>query len=311
MKLSVLITYHNEGAWLSDCLLSIVPQLGEQDEVIVYDDASDRAANGFSIPDARVRIIRGNQNIGPARARNELLAASNGELVHFHDADDCFHPDWRASVLGAFTDEVDVVFTDVQSFDANGGSWHGIMDIGRLERSGDLLDFSVRGGVLAPAGTYRRDAITRIGGYRAEMWQSEDYDFHIRLALSRPRFRVIAKDLVMIRKHDNQRSLITREVWASAIDALEHLETKFPKRVQEAVAHAATRAGSALFATGARADAARAFRLAQRFGGPRYERTLMQNLTRVVGAMPAERLASLYRRIIPHALRSHVQRSGL
>jgi glycosyltransferase involved in cell wall biosynthesis len=311
MKLSVLITYHNEGAWLNECLLSIVPQLGDQDEVIVYDDASERAASGFTIPDARVRIIRGKQNIGPARARNELFAAGTGELVHFHDADDCFHPDWRATVLASFSDEVDVVFTDVQSFDAAGGAWHHVMDIGRLERSGDLLDFSLRGGVLVPAGTYRRAAIDRIGGYRAEMWQSEDYDFHIRLALSKPRFRVIAKDLVLIRRHDNQRSLLTREVWASAIDALEYLEPKFPQRVHEGVAHAATRAGSALFAVGARGDAARAFRLAERFGGPRYERALMQNLTRVVGAMPAERLASLYRRIIPNALRSHVQRSSL
>ena len=34
MKLSFLITYHNEGAWLSECLQSIVPQL--RDHLATY-----------------------------------------------------------------------------------------------------------------------------------------------------------------------------------------------------------------------------------------------------------------------------------
>jgi glycosyltransferase involved in cell wall biosynthesis len=311
MKLSVLITYHDEGAWLRDCLLSIAPQLGDQDEIIVYDDASERAASDFTIPDPRVRIMRGNENVGPARGRNELLAASTGDLVHFHDADDLFHPEWRASVVSAFSGNVDVVLTDVQSFDAHGGIWRNIMDVARLEQSGDLLGFALRGGVLVPAGTYRRGAVTAIGGYRASLWQSEDFDFHIRLALSKPVFRVIARDLVLIRRHLGQRSLDARKVWSCAVDALEFSESKFPKHVHGAVAHTATRAGAELFAAGARDEAARAFTLAERFGGARYDRALMQNLTRILGAMPAQRLASFYRRIIPSALRSHMQRSGL
>ena len=58
MKLSVLITYHDEGAWLRECLLSIAPQLGDQDEIIVYDDASERAARDFTIDCLHVELPR-------------------------------------------------------------------------------------------------------------------------------------------------------------------------------------------------------------------------------------------------------------
>jgi hypothetical protein len=75
-------------------------------------------------------------------------------------------------------------------------------------------------------------------------------------------------------------------------------------------ARAATRAGSELFAAGAHADARRAFQLAARFGGPRYDRGAMQKLTGVVGALSAERIAALYRRLIPAPFRARAQRTA-
>ncbi|HEY0810451.1 MAG TPA: glycosyltransferase family 2 protein, partial [Longimicrobiales bacterium] len=90
MKLSVLITYYNEGRWLTDCLQSVLPQLTADDEVIVYDDASHTPAQAYLPDDSRVRLLRGKTNVGPARGRNELIAASTGTHIHFHDADDLF-----------------------------------------------------------------------------------------------------------------------------------------------------------------------------------------------------------------------------
>jgi glycosyltransferase involved in cell wall biosynthesis len=311
MKLSILITYHNEGVWLTEGLQSILLQLQSDDEVLIYDDASSDPATAHALADGRIRVVRGETNIGPARARNELLAASTGELIHFHDADDLFDPAWRARVVAKFDAQTDVVFTDVESFDAAGHRWPRIMGIGRLTQSDDMLGFALRGGMLVPAGTYRRSIIEKIGGYRAALWQSEDYDFHIRLALSNPRWSVIPEDLVHIRRHANQRSHAAREVWSSAVEALEHLEPQFPPSARSAVAEAATRAGSALFAADAHDDAARAFRMAERFGGARYDRAVMQNLTRLLGAMPAEKVAAFYRRLVPNTVRSRLQKSGL
>ena len=311
MKLSVLITYHNEGEWLTDCLRSLLPQLEESDEVIVYDDASRVPARQHVPDDPRIRVKHGEANIGPARARNELLGASTGDVIHFHDADDLFDRHWRSRVMQKLDAQTDVVFTDVQSFNAEGDRWPHVMGIDRLAQSGDLLGFALRGGVLVPAGTYRRAVIENIGGYRTALWQSEDYDFHIRLALTQPRWAVIPEDLVFIRRHDSQRSHATREVWTSAVESLEYLEPQFPESARSAVAEAATRAGSALFAAEAHDEAARAFRLAERFGGARYDRALMQNLTRLLGAMPAEKVAAFYRKLVPNTFRTRLQKTGL
>lgn len=309
MKLSFLITYHNEGRWLTDCLESIVPQLAPDDEVIIYDDASDDPAERHVLGDARIRCIGGSTNIGPARGRNQLMAASVGTHLHFHDADDLCAPHWRSRVAQAFTADVDVVFTDVQSFATSGERWAHVMNIAQLQRNCDLLAFALRGGMLAPAGTYRREVIEQIGGYRADLWQSEDYDFHIRLALAQPRWTVVPDDLVLIRRHNAQRSRRAREVWSCAVDALTNNAERFPASAYPHVARAATRAGSELFGAGAPTDAERAFGLAERFGGPRYDRAVMQKLTGVVGALPAERIAALYRKLLPGALRTRLQRS--
>ncbi len=310
MKLSFLITYHDEGPWLTECLQSIAWQLHADDEVLIYDDASQRPAAGFMINDARVRCLRGTTNIGPARGRNELVRASRGTHIHFHDADDLCAPEWRALVSAAFFPGVDVVFTDVQSFDGAGGRWPHVMRIDELQRGRDLLAAALHGGLLAPAGTYRREVVEHIGGYRADLWQSEDYDFHIRLALTQPSWSVIAEDLVLIRRHADQRSRQVREVWSCAVDSLERNAQQFPEQAWPHVARAATRAGSELFSAGAHADAKRAFQLADRFGGVRYERPVMQKLTGLVGALPAEKIAALYRKLLPSRLRTHLQRTA-
>jgi hypothetical protein len=309
VKLSLLITYHNEGAWLGECLQSLLPQLGTDDEVIVYDDASNIPAEPHLPQDPRVRWLRGQANIGPSRARNALFAASSGTHIHFHDADDLFAAEWRASVVGAFgATGADVVFTDVASFDDAGSYSPHVMEIAQLETDCDLLKRALRGALLAPAGTYTRAAVERVGGYRADLWQSEDYDFHIRVALLSPKWAVVARDLVLIRRHPQQRSRSTQEVWSAALDSLEQLVDRIPPVARVHAAHAATRAGSQLFACGARAEAVRAFDLAKRFGGARYERSAMQRLTKVVGPARAERLAAWYRKLTPNALRKRLQR---
>jgi glycosyltransferase involved in cell wall biosynthesis len=311
VKLSVLITYHNEGAWLTECLQSLMPQLASDDEVIVYDDASQQPARPYLLDDARIRLIGGSTNVGPARARNELCTASSGTHIHFHDADDLFAGQWREEVAAAFDREgPDVVFTDVTSFDDAGHQTRYVMGIERLQADGDLLKFALRGAVLAPAGTYVRSLVQQLGGYRAHLWQSEDYDFHIRVALFKPKFAVINQDLVMIRRHPNQRSRLTREVWSGAIESLHLLAPRIPAAAHQHAAYAATRAGSALFACGAHADAARAFGLAERFGGVRYEQPGMQRLTRLVGPVSAERLAAMYRIVVPNSVRTRLRKLG-
>src|SRR5437867_2048704 len=82
--IAVLITYHNEGRLLTECLDSLLTQADRPKEILVYDDASDVPAEE-QVPDgADVRVIRSTRNTGPARGRNALLRAAESEFLHFH-----------------------------------------------------------------------------------------------------------------------------------------------------------------------------------------------------------------------------------
>jgi glycosyltransferase involved in cell wall biosynthesis len=76
----------------------IAQQTRPFDEIIMYDDlSSDRAfevARQFGF-----EVTRGTIRRGPAGARNELLKAATGDIVHFHDHDDPLHPEFLERML--------------------------------------------------------------------------------------------------------------------------------------------------------------------------------------------------------------------
>jgi len=305
-SLAVLITYHNEGDLLRRCLRSLAEQTRPVDEILVYDDASDIRPDGHLIGNLPIRVVRGEHNIGPARGRNVLLRQTGAAFVHFHDADDAFEPSWCERVRTAFdAGDVDAVFTDVRSVTPVGEWREHVMDLARLEAEKDLVRFCIQGSMLVPAGTYRRAAVERIGGYRESLWQSEDWDFHVRLACARPAYRVIADSLVRIYLRAESRSRDVIAVWRSAVDAIRALATEIPTRYRDELSEAAATAGMHLFRAGALAEARAAFALATELGEPRHagQPRIYRALAQHAGQEWAERAGSLYRRCVPESLR--------
>ena len=303
---SILITYHNEGPLLQRCLASLAAQTRPVQEVIVYDDASSVRPDGYVDVGVPVRIIRGEANIGPARARNVLLRSTDAEFVHFHDADDVFDPAWNESVSAELAwGRPDAVFTEVSSVTESGVVRDGILGLSHLDEHGDLIRFCIQGSMLVPAGTYRRDLVRAIGGYRESLWQSEDWDFHIRLACARPAYRVLSRCLVRIYLRGASRSRDTAQVWQSALDAIRTLAGEVPRGYLTDLSEAAARAGSHLFRAGAAAEARQAFDLARTLGTPvhRGEAVMYRAVARHAGQEWAERLGMLYRRYLPGGLR--------
>ncbi|WP_239350302.1 glycosyltransferase family 2 protein [Snodgrassella communis] len=94
MQLSILIPVYNVAAYLPDLLQDLLPKLPLNAEIIFYDDASPD--NSIAIveefmllyPCVQIRILRGNENIGLTKAREQLLLASNANYVWFVDSDD-------------------------------------------------------------------------------------------------------------------------------------------------------------------------------------------------------------------------------
>ena len=117
----------------------------------------------------------------------------------------------------------DVVFTEISSYVDGELVCQRVLGLKQLIEEKDLVRFCIRGAVLAAAGTYRRANILAIGGYREQLWQAEDFDFHIRLAATGLRYCVIDDPLVDIRVRRASRSQNQVEVWTSAAESIRML----------------------------------------------------------------------------------------
>jgi glycosyltransferase involved in cell wall biosynthesis len=266
--LSILITYHNEGALLSRCIESFLRQVHVPDEILIFDDASTLRPDSYVGPG--IRIYRSEKNLGPSKARNELLKLARGEYVHFHDSDDWVMPRWSEHVMPALRQgDVDIVFTEVSSF-TQGNLW--VREVMELRDLKDPISFALGHFLLVPSGTYRRQLVLGTGGYPEELWQSEDFLYHIRLLLKHPSISSIPDPLVGIDIRERGRSKKSQEVWLSTLQALEILLPEIPPRYHPDMAEMAARVGSALFGLGRVRSAGRAFSIARRLGGARFDR---------------------------------------
>jgi glycosyltransferase involved in cell wall biosynthesis len=95
---SVLMPVHNAVPYLAAAIDSVLRQTHGALELVVKDDGStDRSpaiAQAWAARDGRVRLLPANaENRGEAAARTELLAAAQGEVVAWMDADDLSEPE--------------------------------------------------------------------------------------------------------------------------------------------------------------------------------------------------------------------------
>lgn len=310
-SLGVLITYHNEKDLLKKCLESLLLQRFPPEEILVYDDASEAPARDYILPEWPVRVIRGEKNLGPSYGRNALLAASQSDYIHFHDSDDWFHPSWCRRVRELLEPgDLDAVFTEVASY--IDGKLHRpkVLELERLVRGEDLVGFCLTHAMLVPAGTYRRSLIHSLGGYRTALWQSEDFDFHVRLAAKGIRYGLIDEALVHIRIRPESRSQNQNEVWVYRLRGLRLLISELDAKYQPAIAEAAVGIGSKLFQIGARTEAHEAFQLAQEVGPPRFEQqaAFYRYIAKCFGPETAEWMGLIYRRMLPTPLRQWVRK---
>jgi glycosyltransferase involved in cell wall biosynthesis len=123
--IAVVITSHNYGRYLGQCLQSVVDQSLCPKEVVVVDDAStDETASVMrQFPEVAyhpVSFYNGN------RARNFGFSQVSSKAVVFFDADNYMTPDFLQVLYGALTrsEGVDFVYCDRIHFGEGDVSWY-------------------------------------------------------------------------------------------------------------------------------------------------------------------------------------------
>lgn len=91
---SIIIPVYNVAEYIDTCLQSILVQTYTSFEVIIVDDAStDSTVEKIQkYTDARIRLIRHTENMGPGAARNTAIRNASGTWLVCVDGDDWIAP---------------------------------------------------------------------------------------------------------------------------------------------------------------------------------------------------------------------------
>jgi GT2 family glycosyltransferase len=124
LRVSVCMAAYNGGRFIDLQLKSILPQLGQQDEVVIVDDCStDNTVERIrQMNDERIRLILHPVNQGVVATFEHALRSAVGDVLFLSDDDDIWAPSKVAQYLEIFKNapEVQIVTSRVQLIDDAG-----------------------------------------------------------------------------------------------------------------------------------------------------------------------------------------------
>jgi len=107
IRVSAYVPIHNDFAYLSRCLTSLLAQSYPLSEVFVIDDASSDGLQlwGQEQHQFPIKYIRVNEHKGLAAARNQALRLSSCDFIAAVDADCTLNKDWLEMLLRYMEDQ--------------------------------------------------------------------------------------------------------------------------------------------------------------------------------------------------------------
>ena len=121
MKISVCIATFNGGRFVREQMMSVLPQLGEEDEIVVSDDCStdDTITILESFHDPRIFIFQNDGRHGFIWNFENALKKATGDMIFLCDQDDIWKPNKVETVLAALQNH-DIVLHDAEIVDKDG-----------------------------------------------------------------------------------------------------------------------------------------------------------------------------------------------
>lgn len=212
MKISVVIPLYNAEKYIVETLNSIVNQTYPIDEIIVVDDCGpDQSAEivkEYAKKNPVVRLIQQPYNQGGSAARNRGLKEARNEWILMMDADDTIHPNLLKEEMEQLKRYKNVhpapvcvhpayLQTDEKGNILENSEFRG-QQLSFSETFGSLL---VRNYIITPSGLLlNRQAALEIGGYKTNVFISEDAEFILRLS-RKGTFVYLDKPYVYFRRH--------------------------------------------------------------------------------------------------------------
>ena len=196
---SVVVPTHDRVDRLGRTIASLLAQSQTDWEAIIVDDAShaDVAAIVVSFDDARLRVVRREQNGGVAAAENTGVAHCTGRYIAFLHSDD----EWLPSRLSRTVPVLDAAGSDVGAVECGHETVLADRVVTRtpyLEGATDRSLLSYRAGCHIAPLLLRRETVI---GFDEALRHAEDRDFLIRV-LRRTSIVFVREPLVRIHKEE-------------------------------------------------------------------------------------------------------------
>ena len=206
---------YNAARFLPEALTSILRQTFTNFELILIDNGSvdDTFAVARSLADARVRLLRVDENLGGYQAMNRVAAMSRGEFVAVYHADDVYDPrivEQEVAFLQAHP-EAGAVFTLDHNIDEESRIFATVpmpdAFVGRTLLDYDtVLRYQVRRGCpfCCPTFMTRRSVLETVGYFQPETWGiASDAEMWLRIAQRFP-LAILDAPLISYRKGNHQ-----------------------------------------------------------------------------------------------------------
>jgi glycosyltransferase involved in cell wall biosynthesis len=216
--LSVIIPVHNGGEKFRRCLEAIKAASPQPDELIVVadgdSDGSWRVAEEFG-----ARVIRLEQDGGPARARNAGARVARGDMLVFLDADVACVPDLFRQINETFerAPEVAALFG---SYDDSPAEPNFLSQYKNLfHHYVHQISCEEASTFWAGCGAVRRDVFLALGGFDESYRRPsiEDIELGYRLRRAGHRIRLVKTLQVKHLKRWTPRSLVYADFWLRAV----------------------------------------------------------------------------------------------
>lgn len=231
MTVAVILTCHNEAAFLDQAILSVAAQTAFDRiaEIVVVDDGSTDDSPALlerlsrTVP--RMRTMR-TEGVGVSMARNAGIRATRAPFIAFLDGDDYWVPEKLALQLAALDahDGVGLVYSDFVDFSREDVSDAQLITVRRYHAGTHetLAEYFVHDAPIVPSSILvRRTVFDTVGLFDSAMRLGEDTEMFLRVA-ERWRFQHVPGGLVYKRRHGGN---LTRrlDVLMPIYDAVTHL----------------------------------------------------------------------------------------
>lgn len=207
---SVVIPAYNAAGFIGRAVRSVQEQTLQDFEIVIVDDVSTddtvSTVTRLSDADPRIRLVRSPLNGGPAAARNLGLDAARGEWIAILDADDAYHPERLATLVGRARDaDLDMIADNIDLYDYHSEAIvEGAMTCLRDSPTGfmpldletflrnDIVDSGYQLGLMKPI--YRSAFLSRSGlRYKSQFRHGEDSHLYSEILAKRAKAEISTK----------------------------------------------------------------------------------------------------------------------